>query len=144
MKALKLGILMFGMLAVISCQDSNQRNVENDEYAIDSPDFNNDMVDMNSRNANIDSEGTVIVEDSYMLYSTADMQGMYQELDMTQEQINEFESDYRKRMDAMAQDTTISMDKETLKPEMDESLKSILTADQYQKYDQWKMDNPNL
>lgn len=145
MKALKIGILMFGLLAIVSCKDANKGTVENDEYAIDSPDYNNDMNDLNDNtDANIDNEGVVIVEDEYMVYSTEHMQEMYKKLDMTQEQINKFESDFHKKMDDMSKDTTISMDKDKLRPEMDNTLKAILTSEQYKNYEQWKMDNSNL
>ena len=136
---------MFGLLAIVSCKDANKGTVENDEYAIDSPDYNNDMNDLNDNtDANIDNEGVVIVEDEYMVYSTEHMQEMYKKLDMTQEQINKFESDFHKKMDDMSKDTTISMDKEKLRPEMDNTLKAILTPEQYKNYEQWKMDNSNL
>lgn len=145
MKTLKIGILMFGLLAIVSCKDANKGAVENDEYAIDSPEYNKDINDLNENtDANIDNEGVVIVEDEYMVYNTEDMQDMYKKLDMTQEQINKFESDFHKTMDDMSKDTNISMDKEKLRPEMDKTLKSILTPEQYNNYEQWKMDNSNL
>lgn len=138
---------MFGILAMVSCKDSNKENMENDQYAIDTPDYNMDNAadDLNNNTeANIDNEGVVIIDEEYLVYNSEDMRDMYDALDMSQEQINQFETDFHNKIDNMVEDPSKSLDKEKMKPEMDKTLKEVLTVEQYKKYEQWKKEHSNI
>ena len=139
MKTLKIAMITFGILAMVSCKDSGKENLENDQYAADTPELNMD----NSSDNVIDSEGVVIIDDQFMAFNTSNMKDMYESLDMTQDQINRFETDFNKKMQDMEDDSTMSLDNDKLQKEKDQSLKTVLSVEQYTKYDQWKKDHLN-
>ena len=139
MKTLKIAMITFGILAMVSCKDSGKENLENDQYAADTPELNMD----NSSDNVIDSEGVMIIDDQFMAFNTSNMKDMYENLDMTQDQINRFETDFNKKMQDMEDDSTMSLDNDKLQKEKDQSLKTVLSVEQYTKYDQWKKDHLN-
>ena len=141
MKFLKVTMIMVGILAMASsCKDSDKIDAENDQVAVESPDYDMD----NRAEATSVTEDILVVDNDYLLYSTEEMEDIYESLDMSEDQINQFEADFNKKMDAMVHDSAISVDKEKMQPEMDKSLKTVLTAEQFAKYENWKKDNSNM
>ena len=124
---------------VSSCKDSDKSAVDNDQVAIETPDYDMD----NKADNTVVTEDVVIVDDQYLAFNTVNMKDMYSNLDMTKEQIDRFETDYNKKMQVMRDDTTKTVDHDKLQQEMDQSLKSVLSVEQFKKYDQWKMDHLN-
>ncbi len=140
MKTLKITLIMLGVVAMVSsCKDSDKSAVDNDQVAIETPDYDMD----NKADNTVVTEDVVIVDDQYLAFNTVNMKDMYSNLDMTKEQIDRFETDYNKKMQVMRDDTTKTVDHDKLQQEMDQSLKSVLSVEQFKKYDQWKMDHLN-
>lgn len=138
MKTLKISILALGILAMTACKDSDKRDTVDDNVAVDTPDYN---MDNRADDATL-AEDAVIADDQYTVFETDNMGDMYDDLEMSQEQINKFEEDYNKKMMDMRNDSTTTLDRNKLQNEKDKSLKSVLTAEQYMKYEEWKKDQP--
>lgn len=152
MKTLKITMIMFGILAMISCKDSDKKHVVKEHVAIDTPNYDTDRTkdmnttpEMNNTTDNtLNADKAVVVQDPYIAFNTANMKDMYRNLDMTPDQVNRFETDFNKKMDAMKHDTKMSFDKNKLEREKDQSLKSAVSEKQYKKYEQWKKDHSNM
>lgn len=140
MKTFKMTIMLFGILAFVACKDSEKRDVEDGEVAVETSDYSVDNSMDNTMDVN--DGDAVIADDPYNAFDTDNMDDMYDGLAMSQEQINNFESDFNKKIqDMKTVDNTTSLDLTKLQQEKDQSLKAVLSVEQYKNYDQWKKDN---
>lgn len=72
---------------------------------------------------------------------TQDMTALYKELNMTEEQVKRFQDDYRQKLNNRSSDNIV--DHNLIDLQMDESLKEVLSAEQYASYQDWKKRNPS-
>ncbi|MGO3182059.1 MAG: hypothetical protein ACTIJ9_04430 [Aequorivita sp.] len=140
MRTLKITLFSIGIVALVSCNNPDKKNAEKDNYASETPDNN-----MDNRADDKLVGDNVTINDEYLTLNTENMRGMYKYLDMSIEQIENFEDDYNKRIKNMRNNNNdMSFGKEKLQNLMDQSLEPVLSSEQYQKYEQWKKDYPNI
>lgn len=70
---------------------------------------------------------------------TQDMTALYKELNMTEEQVKRFQDDYRQKLNNRSSDNIV--DHNLIDLQMDESLKEVLSPEQYASYQDWKKRN---
>ncbi len=139
MKTLRYVFLTLGVLAFISCNNTTKNEDElgtetADSYETTTADRNMDGTDvMATDNAN---NHTITQTSSW---NTQDMTKMYADLNMTRGQIEDFESDYRQKQNVRSSDNIVDSNHVDL--QMDESLKKVLSPEQYAKYQEWKKSN---
>ncbi|QAA80925.1 hypothetical protein EI546_03910 [Aequorivita sp. H23M31] len=131
MKSFKIAILCFCTIFFISCKDKStdsKVDLETEPTTeLTAPD--------NSHAVDIDDEN-----DTPGIMRTQDMTDMYQELNMTEDQIKRFEEDYKQKLNRRSSDNI--EDHNLVDLQMDESLKDVLTPEQYAKFQEWRKSNP--
>lgn len=132
MKILRITMLCFCFITIISCKDKTSES----------------KVDIETENpvtetSNIDSSDSIDGKeenDTAGIMRTQDMANMYQELNMTDDQIKRFEEDYKQKLSMRSSDNIV--DHNLIDLQMDESLKNVLSPEQYASFQEWRKSNP--
>jgi hypothetical protein len=127
MRIINLIVIAFCVLVLNSCRD-NRTTQERVEDRNPLP-----------QNENVDRTGTTTSD--HLTARDRDMTQLYGYLNMSQEQIDAYE---QMEMEYRTQSGT--NDHQSLSNweiRRDQFLRDILTTEQYQRYEQWKRDNPN-
>ncbi|MGO3181468.1 MAG: hypothetical protein ACTIJ9_01415 [Aequorivita sp.] len=136
MKTLKISVVIFTILGMISCKDGERKDAPSVDYA------NENLEDNLENRGNIDSntqtDSLTSNDNDYYEVSTENLDDLYAELDMTQDQIDRFEQSYIGKIEVKKSSDHGTMDPEKLQKQKEESLKEVLSAEQFDKYDQWK------
>lgn len=138
MKTLKITFCTLCVLALFSC---NNRTTDKDNTM--GTEATTDTYDQNPADRNVTgTEAVGIDEDTAdnTTWNTQDMTDMYKNLNMTPEQIEQFENDYKQKQSNRTSDNIV--DNNLVDLQMDESLKEVLSAEQYAKYQEWKKSHP--
>lgn len=137
MKTLKFLLGLFIIFAFISCNNRTDKNgYDGDRMELgDENEFDNDPNNLQPTdplNTNTQGDNTSMNGTATRSVTSQDMAAMYREVDMTPQQIQEFENNNKKYRDAQG---NTQFDTNT---DMDNSLRDILSAEQYQKYEGWR------
>lgn len=156
MKTLKIIIGLFFLIFLMNCRDNqNSRNANdasnpaattNDQYINDEASRTRDNINaadsmnnvaQNNRNNQNQNNSEVNAADNNR------MNKMFADLNFTPEQIEEFNTNYRRDMEDWKRNnasTTISPEEHARLE--DRQMKSFLSSAQYQQYQNWVKDNP--
>ena len=145
MKTLKIAILTLGVVALISCNNRNTRDTTDtdattDAYGQTTTDGYGQTADrtQNTGTETLNTDNSANSINSRL--NTQDMTGMYRDLNMTQDQIDRFQNDYTQKQNVRSSDNIQDVNHVDL--QMDESLKAVLSTEQYNKYQEWKKQHP--
>lgn len=72
----------------------------------------------------------------------ADMTDMYQDIGLTEDQIDKFEADYQRKVDALKTHGRGDYDKQSIEATKDQSMRTVTSNEEYQRYLDWKKNNP--
>lgn len=123
-------IALFGSL-LISCNDGAKKGEV--ETGLEPAPIENDM------NSSTQSRADSMAQDDVFV-RTQDLTALYSELNMSDDQISRFEDDYRQKLNHRSSDNV--EDPNLVDLQMDESLKNVLSPEQYNKYVEWKKTHP--
>lgn len=130
MNVLKITLLSFSIVGLISCNDGVKKTKTEIELESSSITKTED-INTNTKTA-ADKGNNAILK-------TQDMTAMYSKLNMTDDQIKRFEEDYKQKLNTRTSDNIV--DHNLVDLQMDESLKNVLSSDQYAKYQELKKSN---
>lgn len=137
MKSIKLIGIVACIIALTACRDTktvDERQEDLDNNRIENRDATNQYND-NTTDRRMDNNQTTVTNE--------DMSQMYNYLNMSEEQIDEYE---RMELEYQRQAGTTEGTDNTLmgmEERRDRYFRDILSNDQYLRYEQWKRDNPN-
>lgn len=129
-----LFIVSFFMLYACGNPDSSNVDHQNNQNSTDSI-----GTDVSKR----DQSDTQLEDDKY--YSTsanADMANMYLNVELSKDQVEKFEADYKQRIKDLKTEGNENVTKESMQAAKDQSMKSIASNEQYERYLEWKKVNP--
>lgn len=132
MNTLRIIICGLSIMTIVSCKDTNVDRT--DDAGVEIAPTEDDALHLEK------AEGTKGDIDTEEVFRTQDMTDMYSELNMTEEQIEQFQDDYRQKLNNRSSDNIV--DHNLIDLQMDESLKAVLNPEQYSKYQEWKKSNP--
>ncbi len=72
----------------------------------------------------------------------ADMEGMYKDIGLTPDQIDKFEDDYKRKVEALKTHGRGTYDKQSIEATKDQSMRTVTSNEEYQRYLDWKKNNP--
>lgn len=138
MKTLKIAIFTLCVVAMISCNNRTTKSGDTlgTETATDS--YDKTPADGTDTMETNDADNHTITQTSTL--NTQDLTDLYSELNMTKEQIERFENDYRQMQSNRGSDNIV--DSNYVDLQMDESLEKVLSTEQYAKYEKWKESHP--
>src|SRR5690554_4720241 len=124
MKILKTGLLIFAIGTFFSCENNEGRQINDGSKEIENSSRKNSLDENNiqsNRDKDLNSE-----------INSPSMDKMYNDLEMTDDQIYRFEKEYNKAIKSIknSNDNTVEKDKQ-IERKQDEVLKSVLSEDQY-------------
>lgn len=144
MKKLKVLFITLLVGVIFGCGDGKERR---NDTVVDA-DSANDVNRTEEMNTSNDHQLTQDRNETYDFESAESKQqreSMYSSLNMTQDQIEKYESTYKGNYNIWSSDNpNRKMTDQEWREHRDRVMKDILDKDQYEKYQKWADENPNL
>ncbi|WP_026449489.1 hypothetical protein [Aequorivita capsosiphonis] len=138
MKILKTSLVALSFMAILSCNDTNKKDAYGNIYDTETADDAFDKTDNNRNATNAEETFNKQNDNSNNGMDSQNMKAMYQDLNMTQEQIERFKRNYAQKLSEMKYGETDEIDAAMKEKLRDESLMDILSKEQNDNYQQWK------
>ncbi|QAA80930.1 hypothetical protein EI546_03935 [Aequorivita sp. H23M31] len=132
---MKILIIIFFGLALFGtwgCENNNKKNPDSTVYAAETPDSNMDNSADDILNDNITTN------DEYLTLENSNLKEMYKYLNMSQDQIAQFETKYNSIKTDLKEKETSAQELTNLQ---DKILKSVLESEQYEMYKRWQKEH---
>lgn len=130
MKITKFIVVAVCILALTACRDTKTTHDREEDH---------NRVENNNRTNQM--ENNRVTPKSQRATLERDMVRLYEHLDMTQDQIDSFETMEQEYRNQSYMDNTENESLNNRMRRQDHFLRNILTSDQYQRYEEWKRDH---
>lgn len=136
MKTFKHSLLALSFALLLSCNNNTKRDVADD---VNGTDISEEVFEDTDMNRDKSSTTEILSPNSTDLETNENMGTMYRDLNMTPDQIDRFEKDYKARVANLKEDKELNDDK--TEEQMDQSLRKVLSEDEYDNYLRWKQEH---
>lgn len=130
MKNFKIFCTLFAATVLFSCTNTATDTTTIDDNQIE----NGTSADSSTQN--------MVNEGDSSAARLGDMVNMYQDVGLTEDQIDKFEADYQRKVDALKTHGRGDYDKQSIEATKDQSMRTVTSDDEYQRYLDWKKNNP--